>query len=284
MRKNRASRTAQMVALWRALADEGVTSVRDFRDPFAARLLDARFRFALGRIRGWLARRGEPARRRMAANVDTIPIRVAAIDRALDDAVAAGCKQVVILGAGLDTRAWRLQAVAGLPLFEVDHPATQALKRAQSRALPPPLARIEWTAVDFEQQSLAARLADVGHAIDVATAWVWEGVVMYLADDAVRHTLTAVRARSAPGSVLILHYHEPSRGLWARGVRGLIMRAIGEPQIGVRGRAAMRALVEGAGFVVGEDLSTAEQAARVHAHAPDNDLARVSRILVARVT
>jgi O-methyltransferase involved in polyketide biosynthesis len=106
---------------------------------------------------------------------------------------------------------------------------------------------------------------------------------MYLADDAVRGTLTAVRARSAPGSVLILHYHEPSIGASARALRGLLMRAIGEPQIGVRSRAAMRALVEDAGFVVQEDLDTAEQAERVHARAPDNDLARVSRILIARV-
>ncbi|HEX4459938.1 MAG TPA: class I SAM-dependent methyltransferase [Polyangia bacterium] len=272
-----------MVALWRALAEEGVTSVRDFRDPFAARLLDGRFAIALRYMRAWVARRGEPARARMAANIDTIPIRVAAIDAALVAAIAAGCKQVVILGAGLDTRAWRLPAVTGLPLFEVDHPATQAEKRERSRALPPPLARIAWTAVDFQQQSLAARLADVGHAAETPTAWVWEGVVMYLADDAVRSTLTAVRARSAPGSVLILHYHEPSLGTSARALRGMVMRAIGEPQIGVRSRATMRALVEDAGFVVQEDLDTAAQAERVHARAPDNDLARVSRILIARV-
>ena len=272
-----------MVALWRALADEGVTSVRDFRDPFAAQLLDGRFAVALRYIRAWLARRGEPARARMAANIDTIPIRVAAIDAALVAAIAAGCRQVVILGAGLDTRAWRLQAVAGLPLFEVDHPATQAEKRERSRMLPPPLARIAWTAVDFHEQSLAARLADVGQALEQPTAWVWEGVVMYLSDDAVRGTLTAVRARSAPGSVLILHYHEPSLGAWARSLRGVLMRAIGEPQLGVRSRASMRALVDSAGFVVQEDLGTAEQAERVHARAPDNDLGRVSRILIARV-
>lgn len=283
MRANRASSTAKMVALWRTLADDGVTTVPEFHDPYAARLLDGRFTLALRLFRWRLSRANETARGKTIRGIDAIPIRVATIDAALADAVRAGCRQVVILGAGLDTRAWRLDSLAGLPLYEVDHPATQAEKRERALELPPPLARLSWTSVDFERESLSQRLAEAGHALTSPTAWVWEGVVMYLGDEAVRGTLGAIRARSAAGSVLILHYHEPSSGLLARGIRGVLMRALGEPQIGTRTRGAMRDLVERAGFVITADLGTAEQAAKVGARTPAGDLARVSRILIARV-
>jgi methyltransferase (TIGR00027 family) len=282
MRKNRASTTAKMVALWRALADGGATSIPGFRDPFAAEMLGGGFSAALPLLRRRFERMTPARRARAVAAYDTIPIRVAFIDAALVDAVKQGCRQVVMLGAGFDTRVYRLDALTGVKVFEVDHPATQADKRERVRALPPAKAEVVWTAVDFERDSLAERLAAAGHDASKPTAWVWEGVVMYLADAAVSATLDAVRARSAPGSVLVLHYHEPSATGLRRGVRALLLAWIGEPQIGTRPRAAMRALVERAGFVVTTDLGTTEQASQVGALAPDNDLARVSRILVAR--
>ena len=127
MRANKASTTAKMVALWRALADDGLTSVPGFTDPYAAQLLDQRFGRLLRFFR-WRLGRSTSARARMARTLDIIAMRVATIDAALADAIAAGCRQVVILGAGLDTRAWRLAALAGMALFEVDHPATQDRK------------------------------------------------------------------------------------------------------------------------------------------------------------
>lgn len=163
----------------------------------------------------------------------------------------------------------------------MDHPATQADKRERVRALPPAKAEIVWTAVDFERDALGERLAAGGHDATKPTIWVWEGVVMYLADEAVRATLEAIRARSAAGSVLVLHYHEPSATRLTRGVRALLMSWIGEPQIGTRSRGATRELVERGGFRVATDLGTAEQAAQIGAGVGDNDLARVSRILVA---
>jgi methyltransferase (TIGR00027 family) len=283
VRKNRASSTAKIVALWRALADGGATSVPGFRDPFAADMLTGLFRVALALLRARLGRMSAAARTRAVRRYDTVPIRVAVIDRELGEAVRAGCRQVVILGAGFDTRAYRLDELAGVTLFEVDHPATQTEKRERvAAALPPAKAKLVWAAVDFERDSLAERLDACGHDAAAPTAWIWEGVVMYLADDAVRATLDTVRARSAPGSVLVLHYHEPSPAVLARQLRRLILSGLGEPQIGSRPRAAMRALVEGAGFVIEADLGIVEQAAKVGAVAPDNNLAHISRILVAR--
>jgi len=282
MRANRASNTAKMVALWRALADGGATSVPNFRDRFAADMLTGGWRLALRVFRKRFARMSAAERMRAARPFDPIAMRVGVIDAELIDAVAHGCTQVVILGAGFDTRAYRLDALAGARVFEVDHPATQAEKRERVRSLPSPKAQLIWTPVDFERDSLAERLAAAGHDPAARTAWVWEGVVMYLADDAVRATLDAIRARSAGGSVLILHYHEPSTTRLGRGVRSLLLSFVGEPQIGTRWRAAMRALTEGAGFTVAADLGITDQAAKLGAVAPDNDLARISRILVAR--
>ncbi len=282
MRKNRASTTAKMVALWRALADGGATTVPGFRDPYAADMLGGGFGLALAVLRRRFNRTTPAGGARVAPPYDPIPIRVAVIDAELVEAVKQGCRQVVILGAGFDTRAYRLEALAGLKVFEVDHPATQADKRERARALPRALAEVVWTAVDFERDSLAERLAAAGHDAAAPTVWVWEGVVMYLADEAVSATLDAVRARSAAGSVLVLHYHEPSDTGLRRGLRGLLMSSLGEPQIGTRSRVAMRGLVERAGLVVAKDLGIAEQASQVGAAAPDNDLARISRILIAR--
>jgi methyltransferase (TIGR00027 family) len=282
MRKNRASNTAKMVALWRALASAGHTSIPHFSDPFAAELLTGGWRRAYPWLRARLDGMPAQERERVIARYDPVAIRVAVIDAELSQAVASGCQQVVILGAGFDTRAYRLDAVRGTRLFEVDHPATQREKRELARNLPTPEAELIWTEVDFEHDSLAQRLAQAGHDPQRPTVWLWEGVVMYLADAAVASTLAAIFARSAKGSVLILHYHEPSAGKRTRFIRGLLLALAGEPQIGVRSRVAMQQLVERAGFQLERDLDIVAQARQVDARAPDNDLARVSRILIAR--
>jgi len=223
-------------------------------------------------------RRMTPEKRAVAIQqLDALPIRVAVIDAELMAQVATGCRQVVILGAGFDTRAYRLP-LDGVTVFEVDHPATQAEKRSRVAALPPAKARLVWTAVDFERDSLAERLAAAGHDGDLPTVWIWEGVVMYLADPAVRATLNAIQIRSGPGSTLVLSYHEPGE---QRGIRRLILASVGEPQLGLRTQAEMQALVVEAGLTIRADLGMTEQATRVGASVPNSLLARVQRILIA---
>ena len=105
---------------------------------------------------------------------------------------------------------------------------------------------------------------------------------MYLDDAALRTTLRSIRRVSAPGSVLLAHYHEPFR---KRGrLRELFFRVLGEPQIGERTRETMRREIEMAGFEVVEDAGLAEQASRVGAPPPADTELRVSRIAVARPT
>jgi methyltransferase (TIGR00027 family) len=282
VRGKAASRTAKAVALWRALGDMGVTTVPHFSDPVARRLLDGPFwAYLLRRAEALAVDPRSEAATGIRPWVDAILLRVAFLDAAVADARA---RQVVVLGAGLDTRAWRLDALRGVRVFEVDHPATQAYKREKAANLAPPLAELTFVPVDFTRDDLASALRSAGHDPAAPTVWVWEGVVMYLDDDALRGTLRAVRALSAPGSTLLAHYHEPD-STRSKTFRSLVFAWIGEPQIGLRSREVMRDEVTRAGFQVVEDAGLPEQAARVGADAATASGTRlkVSRILVARV-
>jgi methyltransferase (TIGR00027 family) len=223
-------------------------------------------------------------RARIAEQLDVIPLRVRAIDVEVRRAVELGCRQVVILGAGLDTRAFRMEALAPTHVFEVDHPATQAFKRRMAESLSPMAEQLHYVPVDFERDSLSSRLQEAGHRREVPTAWIWEGVVMYLSDEALRTTLRAVAAASALGSTLVLNYHEPDVGgrAWLRHL--LLTSVWDEPQIGLRSRESMLAEVEAVGFHVVSDTGTADWATQFGAPTPDSRSADVARIAVAKRT
>src|SRR5262245_31418992 len=100
---------------------------------------------------------------------------------AIDDAVRAGANpQLVILGAGLDGRAWRVPALSGLDVFEVDHPTSQQDKRDRAAALGPTSGSLRFVAVDLTQAELGPALATAGHQASRPTTWVLEGVIPYL--------------------------------------------------------------------------------------------------------
>jgi methyltransferase (TIGR00027 family) len=122
-------------------------------------------------------------------------------------AVARGVRQYVVLGAGLDTFAYRNpHAGTGLRVFEVDHPQTQQWKREQLRmagiAIPPELT---FAAVDFERQSLADRLREATFRTDEPAWFSWLGVVPYLTPSAFRSTLAFIAALP-PSSGVVFDY------------------------------------------------------------------------------
>jgi methyltransferase (TIGR00027 family) len=250
MATHRPSRTAQFVALGRALADVGLSHVPDFSDPTARFFLNEKGKQSLAKIEKE-AREGKrgyrfEAARRMA---DMMALRTAAIDSAVRDAIADGATQLVILGAGYDGRAWRMSELSGVNVFEVDRPATQDDKRARVAPLPPSTADVHFVSIDFERESLDTVLESAGHDPAASTCWIWEGVVMYLTRDAVRATLASIARRSATGSTLIVNYHRPNRGF----IKSLILRWIGEPQISAWTPEEMAADLGAVGFVVRED-------------------------------
>jgi methyltransferase (TIGR00027 family) len=127
----------------------------------------------------------------------------------IDDNLAEslpGVDAVVILGAGLDTRPYRLARDGDVPVFEVDLPVNIARKRAVvSRvfgAVPP---SVRLVSVDFERDDLMATLASYGYRVDSPTFFIWEGVTQYLTADAVRATFDHL-AQAASGSKLDFTY------------------------------------------------------------------------------
>lgn len=138
-----------------------------------------------------------------------VQLRTRALDDALLRFVRGGGRQVVVLGAGYDCRAARLASDLGeARVWEVDHPATQRRKRRILRGVD---ARTRYLPWDFEvdpMTRLAARLAGLGHDAGAPTFTLWEGVTMYLTEEAVAASVEAARALSAPGSPLVLEYWE----------------------------------------------------------------------------
>jgi methyltransferase (TIGR00027 family) len=131
------------------------------------------------------------------------------IDDVVREAAARGVRQLVVLGAGLDARAHRLDELRDTIVFEVDQPSTQSYKRPRAKALDVRAKEIRYVAVDFEKDDLGERLASAGHDRASPTTWIWEGVTMYLTREAVAGTLSTVRARSTAGSELVLTYGSP---------------------------------------------------------------------------
>jgi methyltransferase (TIGR00027 family) len=129
---------------------------------------------------------------------------------AIDDAVRAHpSPQLVILGAGLDGRAWRMPELAEVAVFEVDHPASQQDKRDRAADLSgrPPT----FVPVDFRRDGLGEMLAAAGHRAGRATTWIWEGVVPYLTEAEVAATVAALAACSGTNSRLIVNFQTPAR-------------------------------------------------------------------------
>ena len=250
MKADRASRTAQFVALGRAMADAGISHLPNFQDPTARVFLSEKGKQSLAKTEN-AARGGKRSIAQEMATVmaDMIALRTVAIDAAVSAAIAGGAAQLVILGAGYDGRAWRMKDLTGVRVFEADHPVTQSDKRAHLPELPEPAGIVTFVSIDFERESLDPVLKRAGHDASSPTCWIWEGVVMYLTREAMLATLDGIKRRSAPGSTLIVNYHTAHRRFLAR----MTFRLIGEPQISAWTPGEMADDLRSARFRVSED-------------------------------
>lgn len=242
------SRTAVAVAVARGLG--GV-------DPLAEAMLP---RGVANRLRAAL---GHPLRRAawvaaMGGLVEHLRLRTLEIDAAVDAAALAGARSLVVLGAGLDTRAFRLASCRGLRCFEVDHPATATGKARRVGRLPAEVREgVDWRAVgvDFGRDDLGSALLGAGFDPTQPCVWVWEGVTMYLPPEATRGSLQTIAALSAPGSRLAVSYMVPSLALppISRRVALAAFRRLGEPLLGPMSSAALADALGEAGFAVLRD-------------------------------
>jgi methyltransferase (TIGR00027 family) len=132
------------------------------------------------------------------------------MDDLLSDTLEQGLRQVVILGAGFDSRAYRFDRLKdGVKVFEVDHPATQQAKvKKLTRILGPGGLPdyITFVPIDFTRETLEVRLPECGYSDRLKTLFIWEGVTMYLDAPSVDATLAFVSHHSAPGSAVVFDY------------------------------------------------------------------------------
>jgi len=197
------SRTALRVALRRAAHQVQDAHPLVFDDPLAVRILGPAYAEEIRRT-------PDKLRRPFSAGLRAFMVARA---RLAEDTLAAsirqqGTRQYLVLGAGLDTFAAR-NPHPTLQVFEVDHPATQAWKLEMLQAaaiVPPPTAR--FVPVDFEHDSLAAKLAAAGFDPTLPTVTAWLGVVPYLTPEAFRATMRFLGQLPA-GSAVIFDYSQP---------------------------------------------------------------------------
>jgi methyltransferase (TIGR00027 family) len=240
------SRTAFGAALYRA-AHQFADHPAVFVDPLALKIVgsEAEARLRTGEER--YAEPGSPLRAFLA-------VRSRFAEEAFLAARARGTSQYVLLGAGLDTFAYRRPQDGALTVFEIDHPSTQAWKRTRLAetgiAIPP---RTIHAPVDFESETLEEGLARAGFDAGRSASFAWLGVVPYLTRPAIDATLSFV-GRLPRGTEIVFDYAVSRAG---RG--GLMERAaaVGEPLQTFLDRHALARNLSHMGFSELEDLDSA---------------------------
>ncbi len=276
------SHTAYRVAVSRA-AHQLLDEPRVLEDPIAVAIVGAA---AVAAIRAAPLRYRLPPARYLRA---FLVARSRVAEEALAQAVRGGIRQYVVLGAGLDTFAYRNPYAAdGLAVFEVDHPATQVWKRGQLAAagiaVPPSL---RFVAIDFESEQLGERLAAAGLRADERAFFSWLGVSMYLTRTAIGATLGYV-AGLPRGSGIVFDYAVPPAGLGP--VRRLVVHALlkrvaaaGEPWKTFFEPRALAAELRALGLTEFEDLGPEELNTRFFGERSDGlRTGALGRVMCAR--
>jgi len=262
-----ASRTAELMAVQRGLESCRRPGGRLFDDPYAPLFVSRSWRAALtaGRVR--------PIRRAIEAAYDRVAgpgPRASAIARTrlIDDLIedlAPSVDQIVTLGAGYDTRPYRLKCLESRHVFEVDHPDTQQSKRAVMRSAAEERSRsVTFVPVDFETEDLSQAMLSSGFRTERSSLFLWEGVTQYLSEEAVDSTLAAIRRISRAEDFLIFTYVDravlsdgatafPEAQRWIRGVQKR-----GEPWTFGLCPEGVRNFLSNRGFGLMRDMSTEE--------------------------
>jgi methyltransferase (TIGR00027 family) len=256
VKQDHSSITAQKVAMLRA-AHQILDHPKVFDDPIALRIVGTQ------RVSDIHLQKRQ-FKTRLSSYLRAI---VVARSRLVEDELAAAIKrgvcQYVILGAGLDTFAYRHPySDKGLSVFEVDYPATQAWKREQLKtagiSIPDSLTFVP---IDFEIQTLARRLQEAGFREDVPSFFSWLGVTMYLNRKTVMATLKQIISSTPSGSAIVFDYAVPpsSQSFFRRLVFRLLamrMAMVSEPWKGFFDPRQLIIDLKAIGFSQVDDMGT----------------------------
>jgi methyltransferase (TIGR00027 family) len=191
-------------------------------------------------------------------------------------AIEKGVRQILVMGAGFDTFAYRLKPAGDMCVFELDHPATQAEKRRRltDAGIAEPR-HVSYVAHDFEHGSMTGVLEAAGFDPSMRTFVVWLGVTPYLTEEAVFATLSEL-ARLPGGAEIVFDYANPPDAIAEGNTRNFHremaerVAASGEPFRGYFDSGELRARARELGFPDIEDL---DRAALVARYLPDASLA-----------
>jgi methyltransferase (TIGR00027 family) len=206
MEKEKSSKTADQMTLARAIESLKSPQERICFDRYAKDFLSDEYtRLIRSNVMRlfivWLMERFFPG------HYYYVAARTRYIDEYLQESIEDGIKQLVIIGAGLDSRPYRFDGLKKIKVYEVDHPATQSIKKAKVRstfgAVPEHVAFVE---VDFNNEEIEVKLTNNGYDRSLKTLFIWEGTTPYLNLEAVHKTLEFVSANSCAGSSIIFDY------------------------------------------------------------------------------
>ncbi len=202
MRKSQSSLTAAGIAIVRAVESERPADEQVCYDPFARHFVPA----WMYRAFGFFIQIGYAEWRGPGVN-GFLVARDRYIDDVLEGFLKEGLQQLVILGAGYDSRAYRFDLRGRVKTFEVDHPATQADKLAKLQTIFGKVPeQVTYVPIDFNIQRLEERLLESGYDSERKTLFIWQGVSMYLTGEAVDSTLAFVVNHSGAGSAIVFDY------------------------------------------------------------------------------
>jgi len=267
MKEDHESSTAAYMALFRAVESARPAEGRLFTDPLATSLLPTSLRLVADVARLPVIGRAVPAvldfgwPRTRSSGV----VRTRLIDTMVQESIGDGATQLVLLGAGYDSRAYRLPQADDITVFEVDHPSTQRAKRARLSATGTSTDHVRFVGVDFELDNIASRLAEAGFDERARSIVVWEGVISYLSQSAVDDNFELLSAICSPDSRLVFTYVD-GRALdgsvdfeEARRWKGWV-RLNGEPFVFGFHPDRLESYLAERGFLLDSDRTTAEVA------------------------
>ena len=207
MRKNQSSLTAIGIAIVRGIESERPENERICYDPYARKFVNG----ALYNFVRFFDRLGYSEIKGPGV-MGFLAVRERHIDEFLKARLAERLQQLVILGAGLDARAYRFDELKkGVKVFEVDPPASQRAKIEQVRKVFGQLPDyVTYVPIDFNTQALGERLSECGYDESLKTLFIWQGVTQYLTPAAVDQTLCFIAGHSGEGSSVIFDYMYPT--------------------------------------------------------------------------
>lgn len=209
MKAEKTSRTAQYMAFFRAL--ETQRKQRLFSDPYAIHFIDSKLRLVTRLYKYPIVAKyiDNIIQKKIPGALSSGISRTKYIDDLLENAILNGVKQVIILGAGFDTRAVRLDFFKNIPVIEIDHPNTSNFKaevyRNRIGQIPQ---NIRFLQIDFNKQDLDQLALENNLDFSKPTAIIWEGVTNYLTEDAVKNTFSFIAKFAVNSHIIFTYVHK----------------------------------------------------------------------------